>query len=364
MPVNDSDLVAALAARNLGVPMEPGAPQGGPPPGAPPAGPQPGRPNPAMQAGGPDKDTPSDKANTAGSPSDEGDRMSAEAIAYEIEFGENDKRKLTPNQIKSTFERYRDLNYKHSSMKPVLDVAEAVLKANPGATPEALARFMIDVAKREKANPMVMGADKPGANQPGPAAKDRPSDDADLDDETLSAWERDNAASLPPGYRNMSKGQKRIEAMLAQTQQMLQAVLARSQGVADASRAAQGDLRTQQVQNIRRTIGNNLDRVQAHLQIPDDAAKDFMAFAAERGYTMEDFVDPQLTFKVMTDFKNTMNSPELDRLRSVHQRRQAFTGAMSPTPASGAGAGSPAPGATPDPFQSLLAGTMQKQGMA
>ena len=53
-------------------------------------------------------------------------------------------------------------------------------------------------------------------------------------------------------------------------------------------------------------------------------------FAAERGYTMEDFADPQLTIKVMTDYKNNKSSPEMARLE-IMGKRQAFTGSVGQT---------------------------------
>ena len=32
---------------------------------------------------------------------------------------------------------------------------------------------------------------------------------------------------------------------------------------------------------------------------------------------MEDFVDPQMTIRVMQDFKNNMDSPEMERMRAI-----------------------------------------------
>ena len=55
-------------------------------------------------------------------------------------------------------------------------------------------------------------------------------------------------------------------------------------------------------------------------------AEDFQVFANERGYTQEDFLDPQLRLRVMNDFKNSVHSGEMERLRDISKRRQAFTG--------------------------------------
>jgi hypothetical protein len=101
----------------------------------------------------------------------------------------------------------------------------------------------------------------------------------------------------------------------------------------DAARAAHGDVRGQKVDAIRQSIANNLDRAQAEFQLPDDKAEDFMTFASERGFTMEDFIDPMLVRKVMGDYKANAESPEMERLRAIAQRRQAFTGTMGSSPA-------------------------------
>jgi len=34
----------------------------------------------------------------------------------------------------------------------------------------------------------------------------------------------------------------------------------------------------------------------------------------------------------MQDFKNNMNSPEMERMKNIAQRRQAFTGSLGSTP--------------------------------
>jgi hypothetical protein len=79
-------------------------------------------------------------------------------------------------------------------------------------------------------------------------------------------------------------------------------------------------------------MANNLDAAQKAVGLPDEDQKDFFDFAYGRGYTLEDFVDAELTMKVATDFKNEKNSPEMDRLKSLAERRQAFTGNVGGTP--------------------------------
>ena len=149
---------------------------------------------------------------------------------------------------------------------------------------------------------------------------------------SLSKWEEENAATLPPGYKEMmlatSQGNQGMQNQVARLEQMLKMVLAQSQGNVDAARQGMEGAQKQQINAVRQQIANNIDRVQAALGLPDDKADDFMMFAAERGFTMEDFVDPQMTIRVMQDFKNNMDSPEMERMRAIAQRRQAFTGSL------------------------------------
>ena len=85
-----------------------------------------------------------------------------------------------------------------------------------------------------------------------------------------------------------------------------------------------------------------------------------MMFAAERGFTMEDFVDPQMTIRVMQDFKNNMDSPEMERMRAIAQRRQAFTGSLGSTPAAVPSNAEPAGEST---FDSLASKIMNRKGL-
>ena len=123
-PQDQAAMIDAIAAQTMGV--EPAVPQQ------------------AAPASEPKKDTAADTAAEKGSPETEGDKMTAEAIVYEIDFGETDAegnkktRNLTPNQIKSTFERYSAMNYKNAQYKPITDVIENYMRANPGSTPHRL----------------------------------------------------------------------------------------------------------------------------------------------------------------------------------------------------------------------------------
>lgn len=327
-------------------------------PQQPPAQPQPGQ-------DAPKKDTAEDSAAAKGSPETEGDKMDADAVLYEIEFGEGDKRKLTPQQIKSTIERYSQLNYKHAQLKPVTDLVEQIMRENPNMSPAQLRKEMEAVYKGQQHNPTMGGQQRPGDGKP---AEGQPKGPQDIEAD-LKRWEEENAASLPPGYKEFMLGQQntgqtmaQMQQQLAQTQRMLQQVLAQSQGVADAAKAGVQQGANAQTQAARRAIANNIDRVQAALQLPDDKAEDFMVFAAERGFTLEDFIDPQLTIRVMKDFKANLDSPEMDRLRQMAKRRQAFTGSLGSSPAADGAPASSAPQGDPT-FDKLASHVAARRGI-
>jgi len=274
------------------------------------------------------KDSAEDQASAKGSPDTEADKMDAEAVTYDI-----NGKQLSAKQISSTMDRYAALNHKHMQMSPIFNLAEKVMKANPNASSKQVADKIDALIKGQSSNP-TLGNTKGEASGDAPPAEDM--------DAMMSKWEKDNAATLPPMYKEMMSGANgqgqtmaTMQQQLAQTQQMLQQVMAQSAGVADAAKQGMNQAESTQVSAIQKSIANNVDRVQQHLQLPDEQAESFMAFAAERGFTMEDFIDPQLTLKVMTDFKNNLNSPEMERIMNIAKRRQAMTGSFGSTPTAG-----------------------------
>jgi 4-alpha-glucanotransferase len=130
----------------------------------------------------------------------------------------------------------------------------------------------------------------------------------------------------------MAKSNKAIMAELKNTQKMLMGILQASSQVAQA--AAQQGKRVQQtaITQAKQQMAINLSKAQQAHGLPDDSAQDFMTFAAERGYTLEDFVNPELAYSVVGDFKNARNSPEMERLRAIAQKRQAFTASVGSAP--------------------------------
>lgn len=344
-PEQMSAMVDGIAAKRMGVaPAE--AAQAAPAPA------------PAKEA--PREESTQGKAAAKGSPETEGDKIGAEAVLYEIEFGEGDKRSLTPQQIKSTFDRYSAMNYKNAQYKPVMDLIERHMQQS-GENPKQMAERMTAMQKAQQSNPQMGNTEGDRSGPPYEKAAQKGDFDA-----TLTKWEEENAASLPPGYRDMmvnSQAQAQSQqGEIAQMKQMLAQVLAQSQGNVQAAKEGMEHGQTKQVSAIRQQISNNIDRAQQALKLPDEKAQDFMVFAAERGFTMEDFADLQLTAKVMTDFKNNMDGPEMQRMRDIATRRQAFTGSLGSTPA----ASGAVEGVTPpegDRFAAFTQNAMDKRNM-
>ena len=68
--------------------------------------------------------------------------------------------------------------------------------------------------------------------------------------------------------------------------------------------------------------------------MPDAESDDFFTFAFERGYSNEDFIDPQLVDTIMGDYVAVKGTPEMERLKDMAKRRVAFTGNVNATPGS------------------------------
>lgn len=322
-----------------------------------------GQPAPQPAAPQAPKETQQDKAAEKGAPADEGSKSSQNPVVYEIQMGDK-TRKMTPEQISSTLQRYAALNYQNAQYKPVIDAIASLREQNPDLSPAEIAKHMASMNKAAEHNTTLGKGSENAKPAEGPAGAAK-AGDQDMDS-LLSKWENDNAASLPPGYREMMQGSgqqmAQMQAQMAQMAQMLQRVIAQAGGTADAAKMGMQQAQNTQVQAMQQQIANNLDRVQQALGLSDDKANDFMTYAAERGYTLEDFIDPQMTVMVMQDFKNNMDSPEMERMRQIAQRRQAYTGSMGAGLPGGQPMGN---SATPnDPFEAMASAAMAKRGMA
>lgn len=310
----DNDQVARIAAAQMGVPApEPQAPKDAPP-------------------------TAQEKAVAAASPETEGDKTQADAVIYNVKIGDQE-RQLSPSQIAGTYERYRDLNYKQAQMKPVNDLASAIM-AKTGGTPEDAAKLMTAALKSMTKNAQ-MGNDRP--KQEGVAAPVQPNSNSAANsanqlNEEWSKYEEENAISLPPGYREQFERMGRMEQAMGKQMQMMQAVLQQAQQAGQGANQSRTDAVQSREQAVMQSIRNNLDRAQQQAGLPDEAIDDFRAYAMERGYTAEDFADAGLTNKVVNDFKNQMNTPEFERLREMANRREAYLRSQSGGPTSEAAA--------------------------
>jgi hypothetical protein len=268
--------------------------------------------------------TPQEIAAKGVSPSTEGDKQSADAAQImRVKFGDN-HRELSEAQVKGTFDRYSALNFKHQNLKPVVDLAERMLQAaqkkNPNASAKDLAKFMTAAAKSQTHNPQ-MGK---GTQTPETASKPAQSR-ADVDG-MMKQWEEDNAVSLPPRFRETMDGMAEMKAQNQELRQMLQQVIKGQQGVTASTQKQLDASDTREGSVMQQRIGNNLSQAQQALGLSDDSEQPFMQFAYSRGYTIEDFIDPELTMMIAKDFKQNEDAPELERLRGITQKRQAFTG--------------------------------------
>jgi len=299
----------------------------------------------------PKTETPTDKREAtekAAAPQTEGDKVTepaAEPVSneelsalYKIKIGDSE-RELTDKQIAGTFERYRDLNFKHSQMKPVIDTVNQLMERT-GLDAETMNNEIIAALKAKQHNPqMGQQSNEPNATQQGDK---REAPNEMISGDMLSQYEEQNAVQLPPGYRELVAGRDAQSQQLAQMQMMMQQLLAQSQGVANAARQAGQQQAMDRGQLMQQRIGQNIDQAaQRHLgsQSPE-MADDFLAYIYERGYTTDDFVDPALADRAMGDFANMRNQPEMERLRQAAQRRQAFSfnGTMGNTAGGGAAA--------------------------
>lgn len=314
-----NDLVAQLAASAMGLeaPAEAAADPAAAAAAAAQAAPK------GPQGGDTTAKTASEAAVAAGSPKDEADAMKAEAILYEI-----DGRKLTPSQIKGTFDRYRDLNFKHQEMGDLHRVAEIAQQLGLGQNPRDVARVFAEML-REKANAPVQQG---GQTQEGRLPED----------DELAKWEEENAAKLPPGYRELQSNLRNFGQGQQQLMEMVRAALAQSGAQSGQAADTALQAREQRSSLMRERIKHNLESMAQRVGVSPDQAQDFMLFAGERGYTLEDFIDGNLTGTVMQDFKANMATPEMERLREIAQRRQAFTGSIAASPSGGDAA--PPPG--------------------
>lgn len=305
------------------------------------------------------KPTPIEQVGEAISPKTEGDK-SAEEAYIKVKMGEKDgdSRTLSEKQIKDTYKRYSDLNYMHQTevapMKPVLDLARRIAsevgKGGQNVNGEDIAQFLTAASQAYMKNPVMGGQRDPTPDSPGITLGEIEKD--------MSRWEEENAISLPPRYKEAAGMIQSVMNENSEIKKLLKNVQTHSRGLAEGTEQQVNAAGAAQSGAMKQMAANNLNQAQVQFGLSDDAEQDFYNFAFGRGYTIEDFIDPNLTNQVVGDFKNSQNSPEMERLTAMAKRRQSFTGALGNTPGSSGEASTPSPD---NEFINKVAGDFMKK---
>ena len=245
-----------------------------------------------------EKPTEVEKAQEAVSPKTEADNSMDESVTMiKVDFGNGDVRDLSSNQIKETFNRYKDANYKlmqNKPMQPAMDFIQSIVngasKNGQQVGAEDVVQFLQAASQAYIKNP-TMGAQKdPTPDRQGTPVTNMANLETEFEDQ-IKRWEEENAVSLPPMFR---EGFKTIQALQNDNANMRQTM---NQFLASAGQINQDAAQTavaaeQQAQDAyRQTAANNLNEIQAKYKLPDSESDDFFTFAYERGFTQEDFID-------------------------------------------------------------------------
>ncbi len=303
------------------------------------------------------QETEIEKAQTDVSPKTEDDKTDEDPMAFiEIQMG-GDLRKLTDKQIASTYDRYSKLNHRHAEMSPVIKVIDQLVSQS-GATPGQAAQYMVDLLAQAGKKNVTMGGDGNPSPRPG---QDTPPANMEAQGDPFANWESENDVSLPPGYREQAQQFTSMNTELGQIKQMLMGVLNSARGTTEQAIQQQNNASAMREEAIKNNIRVNIDNAANRHGLSETDSEDFMVYMAERGFTLEDFIDPELADKVTKDFSMNRNGPELEQLRKIHERRIAFKGTMPGTPAADAG---PVP-QEGDPIMSNMinAALNKRQGM-
>jgi len=245
-------------------------------------------------------------------------------------------------------------------MKPVLDFAEQLMGAAKEKGRDVSPEQFVKGLQRAFQKNAQFGK---GTNtEKTPEGKvDTPYNNASLDDDALKRWEDENAVSLPPAYKESFAQLKSMQGDNAQLKALLKQLVSGQKDIAKGAKQGLETAASSQESSQKQRIINNLNQAQSSLGLPDQSDNDFFNFAYDRGYTIEDFMDPKLTLHVAQDFKNNMNTPEIERLREIATRRQAFTGTVDSAPSAG---GSSVASSSDQSFIDTLANTAKaKQNM-
>jgi hypothetical protein len=353
MAEQDDAMIAQMAAQQLGPAP---APDGQPAPV--PAGP----PQPAPPVDTPPTDM--EKVQEIAGPQTEGDNLHEESF-INVDMGDGRKQTFSASQIAGMSNRYKTLNHDNATrikpIQPAINMIESVMAnakaAGHNVSGDDMAQFLQASMEAYTKNPTLgdqrdVTPDRPDGNSAA----------MEVDDE-IAQWERDNSVELPPMYRQGMQLIQQLQEENGQMKGMMQDMMSRANGINQEAKSALDEAGQQSNSAYKMKAATNLNQMQQALNLPDEAQDDFFNFAYGRGYNEDDFIDPELTYKIGQDFAANRNAPEMERLRAMNERRQAFTGSVNPMP-SGGGAVASAPSADQGFMDALTAQAMQKRGLA
>ena len=299
---------------------------------------------------------------------------------FEVDLGDGKKEVLSPEQIKSMTSRYKELNYKHQTeYAPMKDSISFLSQLRSQAAADgheisdddfnkfvmsAIASYAHNPAQGAQAHGQGPATTSPNrTNQPVDTKTSSVAHNANNMEAMLSQWEQENAVSLPPMYKEAIARTSGLESQINEMRTMMQQLAQGSKAAITTAADQVGAARQLNSQAGYQRIGNNLKQVQMKYQLPDDAEQPFMSFIQERGYLIEDLMDPTLADKLGSDFKSVMQTPDLERLKAVHAKRQAFTGTVAPSSSQGAASPAPAQDADQSFIDSVASEHMKKRNM-
>lgn len=324
----DASLIDQMAAQQMGV--DPALQQ------ADPAAAQQAPAQPAEQ-----QPTAMEQATANVAPQTEASASQADAFEF---FDAGNGKIYTPDQLRGIASRYSDMNYKHQtefapnakSVSFLNQIRAQAAAEGQNLNDDQMAEILEAALTAYVSNPTIGNKGQTPAPSTNPNRSDVAIDNqagsiTDIEN-ALAQWEQQNAVSLPPMYKDAIAKTGSLEEQIANLTQMVQGL---TQSGAQTAQTAEAQL--QQAQQAQSDVGkqqviNNLQRIQNEFQFPDDAEQDFMAFVQGRGYDVWELMDYELAKTLAGDFKNNQQAPELERFRNIAQKRQAFTGNLTPSP--------------------------------
>ncbi len=346
----DLDLINAMTAgAGFGAPADPAAAAAAPQAAAPQAAPQ------AAPAQAPQ--TPQEQATQQVAPQTEGTNAKKDPF----EFFEVDGKAYTPDQLRGIANRYKGLNYEHQTKVAPISKSVEFLNALREAAQEdgtplddaALASLLENALTAYSTKNPTLGHT---ASQANAAPSGQPRSDTTVPithgngqsvQDQIAQWESDNAISLPPAWKDAMVASGDMKAQLGALNERLNQMAQLGQQTAQTAEQQLQQAQATHQDAGRQQLVNNLQYIQQKYQFPDEQEQDFMNFVQLRGYDTFELMDRTLAETLAQDFKNNLNAPEMERLRAMAERRQAFTGSLSPSPGGNTG-GAPAPAVDPN----------------